>query len=290
MTSCVPESIATTPPALTVVRHAAFDEVTTADPAALAETLWKVLAGVAGMPAGPPGAPLPLPPVGGSTPGYKVPPALGDRLLAAVGPQGATVRDERCRPPVCLDARRLKRSRPNCAAAVAGIATVRPHAASTLRGIISIQNAAAHLASVAAAIAEACGPVGGVVLARDFGLGEAIAAALTHVEVPHVLVETPGPGGSETVPRLDPGAWVVVPPGHPAWAAGLLADPPVIVSAVPLPACRPRVLPRLFGRPDQLVFALVSHDQKFSPAEVHRLHAAFGLIAATCEVAGAARS
>jgi hypothetical protein len=290
MTSPVAEPTVTTPPALTVVRHAGHDEVTSADAAALAATLWAALAGVAGMPAGPPGAPLPLPPVGGSTPGFKVPPVLGDRLLAALGPDKANVRDERYRPEACLDSKRVTRSPRNCADAVARIATVRPGPQSTLRGVVAVQNAAADLPPMAACLAEASGAVGGVVLARDYGLGEAIAAALGHVEIPHVLVTGSGPNEPQAVPRPAPGEWMILAPGHPLWADGRLPDPPMVVAAVPLAACRPRVLHRLFARPDQLVFGLLPADHRLTPLEVHRLHAAYGLIAATCDVAGTARS
>jgi hypothetical protein len=85
------------------------------------------------------------------------------------------------------------------------------------------------------------------------------------------------------VPAAGAGTWVVLPPGHAGWVGWRLADPAVVVAADPLPACRPKVRVRLFGRPDQRVYGLVPAAQVYSKAERIRLGAAYGPVVAACD-------
>lgn len=96
------------------------------------------------------------------------------------------------------------------------------------------------------------------------------------------MVRNPGVRADRLRPRLPgpvvlpPGGWTVVPAGHPAWAQGRLPDPPVIVAADAVAACRPKVLHRLFARGDQVVFGLLRTDRVHSADDLTQVAAAFG--------------
>ena len=51
-----------------------------------------------------------------------------------------------------------------------------------------------------------------------------------------------------------------------------------MVAADAVAACRPKVLKRLFARPDQLVFGLLRADRPYRPDDLNRVAAAFGAV------------
>ena len=263
-------------PTITITRHAAYDEVSSTNVVGLHYPLWVALAEVSGHPAGPAGAVPPFPPLPGPPPGYRVPPAVGERLLAARPPAaGVDVVDRRGPPAVTPDPARVAGHAWNLRAAAAA-------AAKAPRGFLTTADPDDR-PPLAALMAKACGPVGGVVLVRDGPQAEEVDHFCAAYRVGAVVIRNAGARADRVCPRppgpavRPDGAWVVVPAGHPAWAAGLIPDPPVVVAADAVAACRPKILARLFGRPDQVVVGLLRTDRAHRPDDLHRVAASCGV-------------
>ena len=199
-------------PPLAVTRHAAYDQVASTDAAGLYTVLGQALESLSGQPAGS-GLPFPLLPA--PAPGYRVPPAVGDRLLAATRPHlGVHVIDRRGTPAAAVDSGRVAAQAPHFRSAARA-------AAGVPRGLLTCP-LPADRPPLAAVLARACGPVGGVVLARDGPQAEDVAMFLAGYGVPAAVIRRPGVRADRRCPRPPgragggAGAWAVVPAGHPA--------------------------------------------------------------------------
>ena len=260
-------------PPITATRYTAFDEVASTDAAGLYTALGLALEAISGQPVG---AVRPFTPASDPADGYRLPPAVGDRLLAALPAEAVRVDDRRGPLAVAVDPDRVASHAPNFLAAARAVVGVP-------RGVLTC-TIPDDRAPLAALIAKLSGPVGGVILARDGHQAEDAGRFLAAYGVPSILIRNPGVRADRLRPRLPgpavlpPGGWVVVPAGHPAWAGGQLPDPPVIVAADAVAACRPKVLHRLLARPDQIVLGLLRTDRPYGPDDWNRVAAAFGAV------------
>ena len=111
-----------TDPPITVTGYTAFDAVGPADAAGLSGRLRAALAAVSGRPVG---SILPFAPASDPATGYRLPPVVGDRLLAALFPPGAVeIADHRGPLGVAVDPDRLASHAPNFRAAAQALAGV----------------------------------------------------------------------------------------------------------------------------------------------------------------------
>jgi hypothetical protein len=259
---------------ITVTRHASYDDVLADDSAGLSEALRVALVGVSGQSCAQLGAVLPFAEFHGPARVHRVPPVIGDRLLAVLPPAFVRVEDHRGPLAVAIDPARVANHARNFQAAAKAIVSIP-------RGILTTSRADER-PPLAALIAKACGPLGGVVLTRDRRQAAEVAFFFRAYQFPAEVIgalpaqtDSKYPRTSDDVDQPE-SAWVVVPVGHPAWVRNQIPDPPVIVAADPLAACRAKILHRLFGGLSQCVYGLMRTDLAHAVEDPCRLTAAFG--------------
>jgi hypothetical protein len=110
---------------MTLTRHASYDELVGADFRGLQPAVWAALRDGAGVGPDPGGAAPPVYGILAPAPTYRVPPPLGDRVLAA-RPAGDGLRlvDRRAPPAVTPDPARVAHRAPHFRAAVRAVAGV----------------------------------------------------------------------------------------------------------------------------------------------------------------------
>jgi hypothetical protein len=251
----------------TLTRHAAYDEVSGEGTAPLA-AIWDAIQAI---PVARPEPATVLPPIyttPSPTPTYRIPPEIGEQLLVSLrADDGVQVVDRRGPPSVTPDPARINHRAPRYDVAVRAAVDV-PRAVYT-----DYSPRAVHV--LAAAMAEAFGPVGGIILTRDRRQSEGVARWFRVYTVGHGVLTDDGMQ-SNPVHSRSPGAWTILRAGHPAWVNGTIPDPPVIIATDVVAACRPRVRERLFACPDQRVIGIAPSDNIFPWAALYTIYAYFG--------------
>ena len=260
---------------ITITRHASFDDVHFTDRSLLGAILCASVTRYAGTRLGPVGSDLPFQSLRGPNAGFRIPPTVGDDILAdELQFDSIYIEDQRVEPTVEVRPESLGHRHSTFMDAARA-------AAEHPRGVIAWKHDSRFC--VAALLAESVRPASGVVLVRDNRAAQEALNVFGGYGVPARLAPEPMPRRN-TLRRVvsagpqgnNPDAWMIVPARHRDWVDGLFKVPGIIICADAVHACKLGLRHRLFGHPAQRVYGLIATDRYYPAEEVHWMFGSYG--------------